>query len=31
MNVDICINGCGGIFLDNREFNKIDDENEKIE
>lgn len=31
MNVDICLNGCGGIFLDNREFNKIDDEHENID
>ena len=30
INVDICLNGCGGIFLDNRELNKIDDENENI-
>ena len=31
MNVDICLNGCGGIFLDNREFDKIDDEHENID
>ena len=30
INVDICLNGCGGIFLDNREFDKIDDEDENI-
>ena len=28
--VDICLDGCGGIFLDNREFKKIDEQNENI-
>lgn len=29
--VDICLDGCGGIFLDNREFKKIDESIEDIE
>ena len=29
-NVDICDDGCGGIFLDNREFKKIDEKKEDI-
>src|SRR5699024_4880946 len=29
-NVDICLDGCGGIFLDNRETNKIDEKQEDI-
>ena len=31
VNVDICLNGCGGIFLDNREFKLIDEQFEKLE
>ena len=31
INVDVCLNGCGGIFLDNREFKKIDESIEDIE
>ena len=31
IHVDICLDGCGGIFLDNREINKIDDIHENIE
>ena len=23
INIDICLNGCGGIFFDNREFEKF--------
>lgn len=30
INLDICINGCGGIFFDNREFDKFNEENEDI-
>lgn len=30
-NVDICIQGCGGIFLDNRELQKFDEEHENID
>ncbi len=29
-NIDICLDGCGGIFLDNRELKKIDEEHEDI-
>ncbi len=31
INVDICLNGCGGIFFDNREFNKFDEKHENID
>ncbi len=31
LNLDICSQGCGGIFFDNREFEKFDEENENIE
>lgn len=30
-NVDICTNGCGGIYFDNREFKKFDEQRESIE
>lgn len=30
-NVDICIDGCGGIFFDNREFKKFDEQHENID
>ncbi|GBF22629.1 hypothetical protein tpqmel_0033 [Candidatus Gastranaerophilus sp. (ex Termes propinquus)] len=30
-NIDICSKGCGGLFLDNREFNKIDEPHENID
>lgn len=30
INVDICTDGCGGIYFDNREFNKFDEEHEDI-
>ncbi len=30
-NIDICLEGCGGIFFDNREFEKIDEQHENIE
>ena len=29
-NVDICIDGCGGIYLDNRELKALDEANEDI-
>lgn len=31
INVDICLNGCGGIYFDNREFNKFDEKAESID
>jgi hypothetical protein len=30
INLDICTNGCGGIYFDNREFNSFDEQNEDI-
>lgn len=30
INIDICMDGCGGIFFDNREFDKFNEENEDI-
>ena len=30
INIDICINGCGGIFFDNREFDKFNEQHEDI-
>ena len=30
-NVDICVDGCGGIFFDNREFKKFDESFENID
>ncbi len=30
INLDVCINGCGGIYFDNREFSKVDEQNEDI-
>lgn len=30
INIDICLNGCGGIFFDNREFDKFNEANEDI-
>lgn len=30
-NVDICLDGCGGIFFDNRELKKVDEEHENID
>lgn len=29
-NVDICLDGCGGIFLDNREIKKLDENSDDI-
>lgn len=30
-NVDICLNGCGGLFLDNREYKKVTETPEAIQ
>lgn len=30
INIDICTNGCGGIFFDNREFDKFNEQHEDI-
>lgn len=30
VNLDVCINGCGGIYFDSREFAKFDEESEDI-
>ncbi len=30
LNIDICTEGCGGIFFDNREFEKFDEQHEDI-
>ena len=31
INIDICTEGCGGIFFDNRELNKFDETHERID
>lgn len=31
VNVDICLDGCGGIYFDTREFKYFDEQNENIE
>lgn len=31
INLDVCTNGCGGIYFDNREFSKFDEQHEDIE
>ncbi|MBR5555195.1 zf-TFIIB domain-containing protein [bacterium] len=31
VNVDICVDGCGGIYFDNREFKKFDENAENID
>lgn len=31
VNIDICINGCGGIWFDNREIEKFSDKDENFE
>ena len=31
INIDICLNGCGGIFFDNREFEKFDEAHENVD
>ena len=30
INIDICLDGCGGIFFDNREFDKFNESHEDI-
>lgn len=30
-NIDICTNGCGGIFFDNREFKNFDEKHENMD
>lgn len=30
INIDLCLNGCGGMFFDNREFDKFDEPDENI-
>ena len=30
MNVDICVDGCGGIYFDRREFKRVDEQHEDI-
>ena len=30
-NIDICVDGCGGIFFDNRELKKFDEQHENID
>jgi hypothetical protein len=30
INLDVCTNGCGGIYFDNREFKYFDEQNEDI-
>ena len=29
-HIDVCLNGCGGMFLDNREFEKVDEAHEEV-
>ena len=31
VNLDVCVNGCGGIYFDNREFAKFDEQHEDIQ
>ena len=31
INIDVCENGCGGIFFDNREFEKFDEAHETVD
>lgn len=31
INLDICLEGCGGIFFDNREFERFDEQHENID
>lgn len=30
VNLDVCVDGCGGIYFDNREFSQFDEQNEDI-
>ncbi len=31
IQVDVCLNGCGGIYFDNRELEKVDEKHENID
>ena len=31
VNIDICIDGCGGMWFDNREIKEFDEQNEKVD
>lgn len=31
INVDVCLNGCGGIYFDNREFKKFDEQDKNAD
>ncbi len=31
INIDVCIDGCGGIYFDNREYKSFDEQHENIE
>ena len=31
INIDICLNGCGGFYFDNREFSYFDEQHENID
>ena len=31
INIDVCLNGCGGIYFDNREFKRFDEQHENID
>lgn len=31
INIDICTEGCGGIYLDNREYQKLDEQHEHVD
>lgn len=31
INLDVCVNGCGGIYFDNREFQKFNEGHENID
>ncbi len=31
INLDVCVNGCGGIYFDNREFQQFDEKHENID
>lgn len=31
LNIDICVDGCGGIFFDNREFKHFDEQHENMQ
>ena len=31
INIDVCVNGCGGIYFDNREFKYFDEQHENID